>query len=83
MSIRKRLYSAWKRHSLSTILRLIVTNIVYYISELFSGRLFKNAAEAKTQFDVIIAVIQSNSRGRFFRYRIRKCTLCSALSTFA
>ncbi|GJL74571.1 class I SAM-dependent methyltransferase [Nitrosomonas sp.] len=53
MTIRKRLHSAWKRHSLSTILRLIVTNIVFYIRELFSGRLFNNAAEEKTQFDVI------------------------------
>lgn len=53
MSIRKRLYSAWRRHSPTTILRLIIINIAYYTRELFSGRLFNNTIENKTQFDVI------------------------------
>ena len=53
MTIKKRLSSAWKRHSFGTILQLIVKNIVYFITKLFSGRLFKNTTEEKTQFDEV------------------------------
>jgi SAM-dependent methyltransferase len=50
MPILRRLYSAWKRHSLVTLLHLLVKNTFYYLRELLSGQLFRNAEEA-SEFD--------------------------------
>ena len=52
MRIVKRLYSAWNRHSLGTLLQLIAKNIFYYLKELLSGRLFMGSEEQKSEFDV-------------------------------
>jgi SAM-dependent methyltransferase len=51
MRIVKRLYSAWRRHSLGTLIQLIVKNIFYYLKELLSGRLFGESEEKKSEFD--------------------------------
>lgn len=51
MRIVKRLYSAWRRHSLGTLLRLIAKNIFYYLKELLSGRLFGESEDQKSEFD--------------------------------
>jgi len=50
MLILRRLYSAWQRHSLVTLSQLIVKNTYYYLTELFSGRLFRNCEET-SEFD--------------------------------
>src|SRR5690349_12456847 len=52
MRIVKRLYSAWRRHSLGALLQLIAKNIFYYLKGLLSGRLFRESEEQKSEFDV-------------------------------
>lgn len=52
MRVVKRIYSAWSRHSPGTLPKLIAKNIIYYLKELLSGRLFRESEEQKSEFDV-------------------------------
>lgn len=53
MQIVRRLYSAWNRHSLGTLLQLIAKNFIYYLRELFSGRIFRRSEEQISEFDIV------------------------------